>query len=156
MRDGFQILFFDSIIGSDKKQGWCSVTSIVEDVLKRLKEVTPLLMFFFFHTDNVGCHTNKILTVVLPYVCHGARMKLVSHGHGETATGKGVCDALISVGMGWVCVFCREGHDNVAPNALGGALKSRAGISNTIFEVLDLARNHPSLEALFGMEQIVR
>ena len=102
---------------------WYSVTSILEDMLFKLKSSNPSISQVYLRSDEAGCyHNNSLVAAVLSI---GERTSIVVKrlDHSEPQHGKDICDRILCPLKATIRTFCNEGHYILTANDMHTALK---------------------------------
>ena len=92
-------------------QDWYAVTSIVEDVLKKLKANNPELQRVYLRSDEAGCYHNSSLIAAVNDVAKRVGVSVHSYHFSEPQSGKDICDRILCPMKSSIRTYCNEGHD---------------------------------------------
>jgi len=97
----FCIFFFPKVpifvhILDQGNQDWFAVLSILEDLVQRLKRLSPLLNELFLQSDNAGSYHNAALLISVPTITRTGGLALKNYSFSEANSGKDVCDRKIA------------------------------------------------------------
>jgi hypothetical protein len=120
-----QVFYFAHLFDSCT-QDWYAVTSILESLIKAIKDqVDPLLKKVFLRSDEAACYHNVNLYAAAKDV--GQRMGVTVEGydHSEPQFGKDITDRIICPMKGCLRRYCNEGNNILSSEDMHKALKSR-------------------------------
>ena len=106
-------------------QNWYAVTSILEDLLVKLKSTNPSISQVYLRADEAGCYHNNFLIAALPSIGKRTGIVVKRFDHSEPQHGKDICDRILCPMKAAIRTFCNEGHDVLTANDMHTALKER-------------------------------
>ena len=107
------------------KQDWYSVTSILEDLLFKLKSSNPSISQVYLRSDEAGCYHNNSLVAALLSIGERTSIVVKRLDHSEPQHGKDICDRILCPLKAAIRIFCNEGHDILTANDMHTSLKER-------------------------------
>ena len=94
-------------------QNWYAVGSIIEDVLKNVKEKNPKISAAFLKSDNAFCYHSSQLLLTLPDIGKRAGIEIKRYDSSDPQSGKDICDTKTAPMKGHIRRFINEKHDAV-------------------------------------------
>ena len=92
-------------------QDWYAVTSILEDLLKRLKIRNPVLQRVYLRSDEASCYHKNFLIAAMRDVGKRVGVTVHSYHFSEPQSGKDICDRILCPMKTSIRTYCNEGHD---------------------------------------------
>ena len=109
-------------------QNWFAVASIIEDVLKQLKQMHPGIQEAFLRSDNAGCYHCAPLMLTIPGISKRARIQIRRYDFSDPQSGKDVCDRRIATMKSHMRRYLNEGNDITSASDMKKALDSYGGV----------------------------
>lgn len=106
-------------------QEWFSVVSILESILRSVRNENPKITNAYLRSDEAGCYHNNMLIAACHDVSRFTGVNILAYNYSEPQNGKDICDRIICPLKAAVNKYCCEGHDILSSKDMYTALKER-------------------------------
>ena len=106
-------------------QDWFSVLSVLEDVLRVIRERHVNVVKVHLRSDEAGCYHNSHLIASLKDMGERVGVKVMSYDYSEPQQGKDICDRVLCPLKHAIHKYCNEGHDILTASDMRRALRER-------------------------------
>ncbi|KAK3731624.1 hypothetical protein QZH41_015888, partial [Actinostola sp. cb2023] len=127
LEDQTQMLTFIHIFQSCSQDS-TTVLTVIEDVIRQLKDVMPEIKSLSFRQDNAGCYHSASTLVGMQQLAkkHQVRIRM---DFSDPQGGKGPCDRKAATVKNHMRVFLNSGHDIENADQVKTAIESNGGIA---------------------------
>ena len=115
-----------------------AVASIIEHLLKTLKEEYPVLKQAFLRSDNAGCYKNGALLLSLPEISARSGIKIVRYDFSDPQAGKDICDRKTAPMKAHIKRWVNEQHDVLTAEDMKQAIESHGGLKGCRAAVVEV------------------
>ena len=115
-----------------------TILSIIEDLLRKVKQEYPAVTTAYFRSDNAGCYHNRPLLLSLREVGERTGVRPVRYDFSEPQAGKDVCDRKTAAMKAHIKRWVNERHDVVTAADMKAALESHGGIKGCRVAVVEV------------------
>ena len=126
-----------------------TVLAIMEDVIRKLKEIMPSLKVVIFRQDNAGCYRSGATITGAPKTgqIHGVTVKRLDFS--DPQGGKGACDRKAACIKAHMKVHLNEGNDIENADQMVDAMKSAGGVPGLNVTLCNLEAHSKSSQVKF-------
>lgn len=107
------------------QQDWFAVCSVIENLLKVVKNENPAINSVYLRSDGAGCYHNNSLIAAVRDVGERAVVRVLRYDFSEPQHGKDVCDRILCPMKASIRRYCNEGHDIITADDMRTALSER-------------------------------
>ncbi|KAK3716238.1 hypothetical protein QZH41_006218 [Actinostola sp. cb2023] len=127
LEDQTQMLTFIHVFQSCSQDS-TTVLTVIEDVIRQLKDVMPEIKSLSFRQDNAGCYHSASTLVGMQQLAkkHQVRIRM---DFSDPQGGKGPCDRKAATVKNHMRVFLNSGHDIENADQVKTAIESNGGIA---------------------------
>ena len=115
-----------------------AVASIIEHLLKTLKEEYPILKQVFLRSDNAGCYKNGALLLSLPEISARSGIKILRYDFSDPQAGKDICDRKTAPMKAHIKRWVNEKHDVLTAEDMKQAIESHGGLKGCRAAVVEV------------------
>ena len=115
-----------------------AVASIIEHLLKTLKEEYPILKHAFLLSDNAGCYKNGALLLSLPEISARSGIKVLRYDFSDPQAGKDICDRKTAPMQADIKRWVNEKHDVVSAEDMKQVIESHGGLKGCRAAVVEV------------------
>ncbi|XP_031565545.1 uncharacterized protein LOC116300759 [Actinia tenebrosa] len=105
-----------------------AVVSIMQDVLRTLKQEHPEISKAYLRQDNAGCYHSATTILSCPEISRSTGVKIARLDFSDPQGGKEAADRLAATCKSHIRVYINEGNDVVTAKQLESALLSNGGV----------------------------
>ncbi|KAK3741485.1 hypothetical protein QZH41_011495, partial [Actinostola sp. cb2023] len=114
------------------------IASVIEHVLKTLKQEYPLISKAFLRSDNAGCYKNGQLLLSLPKIGARTEIKILRYDFSDPQAGKDICDRKTAPMKAHIKRWVNEGHDVLTAEDMKQAIESHGGLKGCRAAVVEV------------------
>ncbi|KAK3697374.1 hypothetical protein QZH41_002024 [Actinostola sp. cb2023] len=134
----YEVECFVHIFNTCTQNGF-AVASVIEHVLKTLKQEYPLISKAFLRSDNAGCgYKNAQLLLSLPKIGARTEIKILRYGFSDPQAGKDICDRKTAPMKAHIKRWVNEGHDVLTAEDMKQAIESHGGLKGCRAAVVEV------------------
>lgn len=115
-----------------------AVLSIIEDLLRQVKEERPDVTQAYFRSDNAGCYKNGPLLLSLKEVGKRVGIRPVRYDFSDPQAGKDICDRKAASMKGHIKRWINEKNDVITAEDMKTALESHGGVKGCRVAVVEV------------------
>ena len=123
-----------------------AIISIIEHLLKTLKEEYLTLKQCFLCSDNAGCSKNRALLLSLPEVSGCSGIKVVHYNFSDPQASRDICDCKIASMKAHIKRWVNEKHDVLTAEDMKQAVESHRGLTGIRATVVEVDLNGPDVK----------
>lgn len=123
-----------------------AITSVIEHLLKTLKEEYLTLKQCFVCSDNAGCFKNRALLLSLPAVSARSGIKVVHYDFSDPQASRDICDCKIASMKAHIKRWVNEKHDVLTAKDMKQAVESHRGLTGIRATVVEVDLNGPDVK----------
>ncbi|VDI15325.1 Hypothetical predicted protein [Mytilus galloprovincialis] len=127
-------------------QNWFAVASILEHVLKMMKEKDSSINEAFVRSDNAGCYKCAPLLISIPGISLRIEVNIKRYDFSDAQGGKDICDRRIAPIKQHIKAYANEGNNVRTASDMKKAIESYGGIANTFACVALIASDQQTLQ----------
>lgn len=124
-------------------QEWFAVASIIENLLRTVKNNAPLVDKAYLRSDEAGCYHNNLLIAAVKGIGDRVGVSIVRYDFSEPQQGKDICDRIICPLKSSLRKYCDEGNNVLSANDMYSALVKHPvrGATASVSEVDESTKN---------------
>ena len=119
-------------------QNWFSVASIIEDVLRQLKQTDPRIKEAFLRSDNAGCYHCGPLMLTIRGISKRMGIQIRRYDFSDPQSGKDICDRRIATMKSHMRRYLNEGNNIISASDMKRALDSYGGVKGCRVSVVSV------------------
>lgn len=134
-----------------------AVVSIIENLLKFIKQETPQIQNAYLRSDNAGCYHSGQLLLSLAEIGQLTGVTPVRYDFSDPQPGKDICDRKTAPMKAHIKRWVNEKHDVLTVSDMKNALESHGGVKGfraAIVQVDVSAKNNSSTNKIPGMSSL--